>query len=530
MKKIIIILLILGLFVPFFGFLGKAQATTETDPGYYGYLSKKKVYLNLLSHKEIPDWKISAIINKLSEDGYFWMKTKKEKMNYCLDNMASNKYLNIVYEAENGDIAKDYGLPTDYRSSISAQEALTNELNAAAEQWYQFFRDIYGDDPRIDVSKTLAADIAFLKKSRWMSKNLDILYEIYWPDLKVNRKISEFTSIEKNRLEKVWGACTFKNKVKYLSPEAGGVLCRNPMDDVLWIMPYTKLSQIKNVWGLKGVVGLGSKTAARDAAAGAANVFPKTILKIPNHAISYKSRYLGMVKINLSRMFMKSSIAYAGREMLGKTITKSASRMLADPLLAKYIDKRFLLNTLDNIEIWTAKKSNGFSGGHWFGLTQPALTRSSRKVFLNEALIYSRAEIQTIKTTAHEIFHRRSNMSIFRIGYWWNAKKYYPLEEGMTEAFAQKFTKTYFKEEMKMGRLGVSYKGETRVAEELMNTFQRKYAKYGARAGEDKLYDIYFNKTLTEIDKTLGKGVHDKLHKMMLENNYDGAVDLLRKI
>lgn len=103
MKKIPLKLLIFTFFFIAIFFLGlkSVAAVDATDPGYYGYKSRKVVTEALVKHTEIPEIKRLALIDMLSKDGYFWMKTKQAKLNYIHTKLPSSKYLTIVADAEN---------------------------------------------------------------------------------------------------------------------------------------------------------------------------------------------------------------------------------------------------------------------------------------------------------------------------------------------------------------------------------------------------------------------------------------------
>ena len=103
MKRISLKLLISTFFFVAILFLGlkSASAIDTSDPGYYGYKSRKVVTEALQKHTEIPEEKRSAVIGMLSKDGYFWFKTKQAKLNYIHAKLPTSKYLTIVADAEN---------------------------------------------------------------------------------------------------------------------------------------------------------------------------------------------------------------------------------------------------------------------------------------------------------------------------------------------------------------------------------------------------------------------------------------------
>ena len=99
--KFIKILIFSLFFTAVFCISSKASAIDENQPGYYGYKSRRIITETLVAHNEVPADKRAAIIDMLSKDGYFWMKTKEQKLNYIHAKLAECKYLSIVADAEN---------------------------------------------------------------------------------------------------------------------------------------------------------------------------------------------------------------------------------------------------------------------------------------------------------------------------------------------------------------------------------------------------------------------------------------------
>ena len=136
-------ILIFGLFfVLVFGLTSKASAIDESQPGYYGYKSRKIISEALLKHSEIPEEKRVAIIDMLSKDGYFWMKTKEQKLNYIHAKLSVCKYLSIVADVEN--VHSWTVQPTNSTTFSYGASNASAGLKPANKQFEKGSVDIYG--------------------------------------------------------------------------------------------------------------------------------------------------------------------------------------------------------------------------------------------------------------------------------------------------------------------------------------------------------------------------------------------------
>jgi len=297
----------------------KAVSQTSQQAGYYGYESRNTIVNALVEHSEIPEWKQSALIDKLSVDGYFWMKTKQEKLNYIHANLPNNKYLSVVADAENihswnvndqnvpevfvtdsssSQATNEEGIPSiagvsSNRASTSSKDyqALLNEANTNLSEWVGFAQkafansskclpkaeetgwfegvwgSIKGEYPEANKYRPTIGQ-AFATKSCWDSSSLSRLYSYYWPDMKRYQSKRVWWEPEKPKLAKRWGAIG-----SYLSAypddkplKEVGLTGDSPIDDVLLFLPVDRIA----VWGGKGVVKgvkyLGSKIAKREIA------------------------------------------------------------------------------------------------------------------------------------------------------------------------------------------------------------------------------------------------------------------------
>lgn len=200
--KLIIVIVMLAIILPIFP-VGQVKAADEA--GLYGYKCRKMIMRALEMRTEIPEWKRLALLDKLSVDGYFWMKTKAEKLRYFRNNLANNQYLSVVEYTENlwdwpgpeNDNNYDFLLFEEAERNRQLFMERTIEFHST---WIRTCMEVFKYTNRMAIVKKVDYSEAYFDKRSWRSAGqLDVLYG-FWPDLLANKNEFRFTEEEISRL------------------------------------------------------------------------------------------------------------------------------------------------------------------------------------------------------------------------------------------------------------------------------------------------------------------------------------------
>lgn len=503
----------------------EAFANKEKSSKYYGYFSKKKVVEALSDHPEISEQKMGALLTKLSTDGYFWMKTKEEKLNYIHANLPNNKFLIVVADAE--DIHSDAGTniaEVTHESSERIQEEFLDEVLKEYKQWAEFYKDTCKMPGR---RYEFGAEGCFLFKNYWSENNLIKLYHHFWTDLKDNKDNYEFTLEEKERLKEIYKAGNFKEIAKdfkgWRAPSSIGYFSNSPLEDLLLLLPVEK------IFGLLGKTCT-SKTATwcGSMAKGKSSWFTRlrggasrvvSALKIGGRAVSKTKpyrltvAYLGEISLDISKIFRRSSLSGAQRAKATKMISDSVGLIEGDSVFKNFITQKRAIEILDNTEVLTTEIFESITGKKISGRCISRLNPPKIQVNQN-CLVASLSKGERYrKTMVHEALHALSRgKGVSGRGVYAQYSEslgYKPVHEGMTEALTRIILK----------RKGVtpprrSYRNATIIAEKIIEKFQ---IKYGQEDGLRVIADIYFNKGLKGLDIKFGSGAYDAIFSYIVK-------------
>lgn len=526
MKKILILLLIFSFTIPLWAFPENISA--KEDDGYYGYISRSVVSNALVKHTEIPEWKKTALMDKLSNDGYFWMATKKEKLNYIHRNLNANQYLLIVADAENvhsGVVNESGAAEINNQKSKQGQEELLAEATNNYKEWANFY---YAIAKNSSNRAEWGNQNCFYQKNLWAGPNLDRLYSYYWPDLKTNRSQKEFTSEEIKRLNKIWMAGQFGDIVKALPriKNAGeiGFTGDTPWDDVLIFVPVERLFSFALKWGFKSVKAVGSKLAERGIAVGATRVVGRSIVRIREVPLKLSTTLTVRIKFNWAKMFGRSGISEFDW-LLAQDIVADRIKAHYQWLHSKglYVARDRLAGNAqklaDGTEVVTAKEMKKRTGG---AIAYCDIVRCKVVVSEMELPRYGTSKKNFVQTMDHEIGHAGSAVDqdyLHRFAVTRGGVRYVPLNEGINELISRIRTNT----------LGIgAYQEEVEIAQELLKVIQHER---GATEGFTLLNKAFYEDGLYSIDgATRIAGLHNKLSGFLTSGDYAGATKYLRSL
>jgi len=513
--------------------LPKKTLAVSNLPSYYGYLSKARVTEVLQTHSEIPEFKKAALMNKLSLDGYFWMETKQEKLDYIHANLPNNKYLIVVADAE--DVHSDQGATTPemaFSESEEVQTQILDEVLVGFRQWANFYIAVAKEPGHRYESGDKGC---FSSKGYWSVANLNKLYNEFWPDFKTNRNQSEFTNQERARLEKIYVKGNFqeiaKNLQAWRAPGSIGYFSNSAFEDLLMFVPIEKLAVIMGKFCVKKVGGWCANRAATTSPSIARGIrlgVQRAISRIQgNKFFEITSRYLGRVLIQEQKMFRYSSFSAGQRSRVAMSLTTTVSRIKRHPVFGEYLDPVMGRRILENTEVWVPHRMNSYSKGKtWWGFCV-GNQKTFQRVVINEEALWVGLEGQAMtanKTMAHETFHAlQANVSNYSTRYRSSSLGYAPLSEGMTESLSGRYMMSIYGKSIELG----AYQAETKVADEIIRALQRKY---GVEAGWNIAAELYFKSGLVKMDLYLAPGAHDKIYSWLVHGRADVAITYLRNI
>ncbi len=516
-------------------FIHPLKVKAEDTSQYYGIQCRRHITAELAKHSEIPGWKQIEIIDKLSDDGYFWMTTIVQKKKYLHANLDNTKALQWVPVVEN---RYNWHVPSS-SNSIKAKDSVdaqTYYLNLANEN-YTTWRSIV-----LKIGKGYyyeGADVCkerFLRKKNWLGndggKDLDFFYS-QWPDLK-KKYSGEFTATEKARLERTWSSGKFDNIIiaaRDKIPSAGsiGFTGNSPIDDILWFIPVEKVAAIAGKAALKPVTQLGSKLITGVGKKVEAYGLRKAAQKSASRVITVRVR--GSIElfgeagakldIDLTKMFERSSIPIAKQRSLTIQLIDTVDKLSNMPQFKKYFGGATEAAILAHTKVYSKKAFIEEYGVKAWGLC----THSRSHIVLNESGIKAGHQANIV---IHESLHYASPADLspsYKYFTTISGSRYYPLQEGITEFFADYAMRSLYNK----GSYG-AYEQEVRVVSaiytNLAKRYKNKYKDAETKAFE-ALQECYFrggDEHLLSIDKHFTAGFHDKLHYFMKNGRYDEAI------
>lgn len=501
------------------------KAVGDSQDGYYGFYSRKIISEALAAHPEIFDWKKQVFMEKLSQDGYFWFKTKRQKLDYIHRNIQTNSLLKIVADAENvhsWTVNETEASEVPLEVSKALQSAFYKEAQSDYQEW-QLFREYTNSYLGLHPEKR-TGKVALTIKGCWNKFHLDKLYNYYWPYLKSNRNLSDFTQAEQHSLDKMdrllvaWADKPVKDI---------GFFGNSPYDDVLMFVPVEKIAALAGRAGLRVIKSVGSKLAERGIAVGGAKVIGRGVELIREVPLKLSTRLIVRIKYNWARLFGKSGISEFDWELAENVI---GGRIQA---IYQWLDKQKLEGARDRLAGMAQKIVDGIEV-----ISQKEMTRRGHKpaaaycrtdkceIVIKDTVLprYGTNQKAFESIVDHEVSHAASAIhDSYRALYWFTDRtgnRYVPLEEGINE----------FLSRVRMNNPATygAYQAEVEVAMELQNLLHHVR---GPAEGARLLNQAFYQEGLKSLDTFARRpGMHDKLQSYLVKGDTRGAIMYLRSL
>jgi len=533
-------------------YLVPLETRAEDTSQYYGYQCKKHIDQELMgrviyweSSNSITDLsfeKYLAVMNKLSDDGYFWMTTEKQKKDYLHKYMPvvdALKYIPAIEQKYAWHVPKTTNTVSTSLSA-SAQEWYFGEAYKGYESWatliYNMTKDGLFDDNFTGGNYKSKSEERFLRKQVWRDngyQSLDFLYA-FWPDLE---KIyaGEFTTEEKRRLEQIWSAGKFndllmKRAEGIPNSSYAGFTGATPLDDLMWFIPGEKIVAPVGKFALKALGNLGSKVMGR---AGEKTVVSTIAVAARSQVGTIAERYynieskgilkilrLGSIKISLTKVFSESSIPIKYQPIVFGRVAFLLDRLSQSSLVGKYYDNA-IIKILPRIKFTSANLGGDKNvlGLCEIGLGCTITDNAHALGMLDDVVV-------------HETLHYTSGITQSQTNrYFVKESKRYPLQEGFTQFYSEYILKTTFQEEVRLP----AYKMEKGVVEAIYSNLFSRFQKNPGKTSNshDMVFFVfeesYFKSSdgLLNLDRYYEKGFHDRLHFYMKQGKYQEATNYI---